>query len=102
VLVTQIEPGGAADEAGIKPGDILEKIGEIPVNDATFGARFRQRYGRAEGETVPVTVKRGGETMALSMRIRISVRVQESMGYDANASPKAIRIRKGILTGTSG
>jgi predicted metalloprotease with PDZ domain len=102
VLVTQIEPGGAADEAGIKPGDILEQIGEIPVNDATFGARFRQRYGRAEGEAVPVTVKRGGQTMALSMRIRISVRVQESMGFDANASPKAIRIRKGILTGTSG
>jgi predicted metalloprotease with PDZ domain len=102
VLVSQVEPGGAASEAGVLPGDILEQIGDITVNDATFGARFRARYGRAENEMVPVKIKRGGQSLTLQMRVRIATRIQESMVFDQTAAPKAARIRKGILTGTTG
>jgi predicted metalloprotease with PDZ domain len=102
VQVTQIEPGGAADEAGVRPGDVLLQVGEIPVNDASFGARFRARYNRADGEAVPLTIQRDGQTQTLTMHVRIATRVQESVVFDANASPKAMRIRKGLLTGTTG
>ncbi len=102
VRVTQVEPGGAADEAGVQPGDVLLQVGEIPVNDATFGARFRARYSRADGEAVPLTIHRDGQTQTLTMHVRIATRVQESVVFDATASPKAMRIRKGLLTGTTG
>jgi hypothetical protein len=36
------------------------------------------------------------------MRVRIATRIQESMVFDQTAAPKAARIRKGILTGTTG
>ena len=100
VRVTELETGGAAEEAGVQPGDILVQVGEFVVNDAAFGVRFRQRYSRAEGQTIPLTVRRGDQTLNLSMRVRISVRVQESVVFDQNASPRALRIRKGILTGS--
>lgn len=101
VLVTVVEPGSPAHLAGVKPGDYLERIGDIPVNDATFGARFRARYGQTEGAEVPVIVRRGETTEALTMRVRLTARTEQSLQFDRTASPKALRIRRGILTGTS-
>lgn len=100
VVVTEVEPGGAAAEAGVQPGDILDRVGDIPINDATFGARFRARYGRAEGTIVPLTVRRGADTVTLNMPVRIAIRTIESIVFDRNASPKALRIRRGLLTGS--
>lgn len=101
VLVTQVEPGSAADEAGVQPGDYLDRVGDIPVTDATFGARYRARYGMTEGAEVPLTIRRDGETRTLTMRVKLLVRTEQSIHFDRNASPKALRIRKGILTGTT-
>jgi hypothetical protein len=39
--------------------------------------------------------------MTLSMKVRVSIRVDYSVVADPNASPKAMRIRKGILTGVT-
>lgn len=100
IVVTEVEPGGAAAEAGVRPGDVLDRVGEIPVSDATFGARFRARYGRAEGTTVPLTVRRGTDTLTLNLPVRIAIRTVESIVFDRNASPKALRIRRGLLTGS--
>jgi predicted metalloprotease with PDZ domain len=102
VRVTQVDPGSAASDAGVRPGDVLVRVGEIPVADATFGARFRARYGRTEGESVPVVVRRDGQEATLTLRVRLAVRTQESVQFDRNASPRALRIRRGILTGTTG
>lgn len=101
VLVTAVEPGSAAATAGVQPGDYLERIGDIPVNDATFGARFRARYGTTEGTEVPVVVRRDGEPQTLTLRVTLAVRTEHSIQFDRNASPKALRIRNGILTGTT-
>jgi C-terminal processing protease CtpA/Prc len=101
VRVTEVEPNGAAAEAGVRPGDLLVQVGEIAVTDATFGARFRARYGRNEGTMVPLTVRRNAETLTLNMPVRIVIRTVESIVLDRNASPKALRIRQGILTGTN-
>jgi hypothetical protein len=39
--------------------------------------------------------------MTVSMRVRMAVRVNQSVVADPNASPKALRIRRGILTGST-
>ncbi|MCC6927870.1 MAG: M61 family metallopeptidase [Gemmatimonadaceae bacterium] len=98
VIVTEVEPGGAADAAGVKRGDALISVGEIPVSEG-FGTRFRARYGRAEGESIALTVRRGGKELTLTMVVRMSIQVQQRIIIDPAASPKARRVRRGILTG---
>ncbi len=61
VVVTRVERGSPAAAAGIRPGDIIEMVGNVPVTDA---AEFRDRVGeRAEGESVLVLVRRGEQTL---------------------------------------
>ena len=101
VRVTEVEEGSAAAEAGVKPDDLLISVGDIAVNEG-FGARFRTRYGKGEGQVIPVKVKRGAETLTLNMKLLVSIRTEQQVAFDANAAPKAMRIRRGILTGRTG
>lgn len=98
VLVTDVETGGAAAAAGVTRGDELVSVGDIPVSEG-FGTRFRARYGRAEGQSIPLKVRRGGKEMTLTMVVRMSIQVQQRLIIDPAASPKARRVRRGILTG---
>jgi predicted metalloprotease with PDZ domain len=102
IYVTQVEPGTAADSAGLQVGDYLVRVGDIVVTDPQFGARFRARYDRGEDELIPVEVRREGEALTLSLRLRHRIRTVERVVFDRNASPKAVRIRSGILRGTAG
>lgn len=101
IVITQLEPGGAAALAGVHAGDVLLEIGDMAVTDATFGARFRSRYARAEGQPVPLKVRRNGQVLTLTMTVQTSVRVERQLVWDFVASPKAVRIRHGIMTGTT-
>ena len=100
VMVMEVERGGAAETAGVQVGDYLLRIGDIPVSDPDFGARYRARYARSEGQTVPVVVKRRGEDQSLTLPVRNRLRTVETIQMDRSASPKAMRIRSGILTGS--
>ena len=99
VMVMEVERGGAAETAGVQVGDYLLRIGDIPVADPDFGARYRARYARSEGQTVPVVVKRGGADQTLTLPVRNRVRTVETIQVDRSASPKAMQIRSGILRG---
>jgi C-terminal processing protease CtpA/Prc len=94
-----VERDGAAEAAGIQVGDYLVRIGDIPVSDPNFGARYRARYARNEGQTVPVQVKRRGEDQTLTLPVRNRLRTVETIQVDRNASPKAMRIRSGLFRG---
>ena len=102
VIVMEVERGGAAETAGVQVGDYLVRIGDIPVSDPDFGARYRARYARSEGLTVPVVVKRRGEDRTLTLPVLNRLRTVETIVVDRTASPKAMRIRSGILRGETG
>ena len=99
VRVAQISPGSPADSAGIREGDYLLQVGDIAVRDQSFGEQFRERYAGADGQTLPVRIRRDDRTMDLQIRVRLTARVEERLMIDPSASPKAIRIRNGILRG---
>lgn len=100
VVVTDVEPESAADAAGIRPGDILVRVGDIAVNDPTFGERFRARYRTGEGQTLPVVVRREGRETTLQLAIRMATTTRDVIEFAASPSAKAARIRRGILTGS--
>jgi predicted metalloprotease with PDZ domain len=102
VMVTVVTEGSAAREAGIEPGDELVKVGDIAVKGEDFGELFRARYGKAEGSVIPVIVRRNGAERTFQLKVRRETVVDERLEFDPVASPKAVRIRHGILTGTTG
>ena len=99
IRITQLEPGGAAAEAGVREGDYLLAVGDVLVTDPEFGARFRERFARAtEGSPITLRVRRVGQTLNLGARLRFSPGAYRIVPDD-DASPKARRIREGILQG---
>jgi predicted metalloprotease with PDZ domain len=102
IFVNAVLPGGAAQEAGVRPGDQLLALGDIPIGSPDFGPAFRARYGKEEGGSLPIKVRRGADTLTLNSKIRLGSRVERRIEADPAASPKAVRIRSGILKGSTG
>jgi serine protease Do len=58
ILVVQVQPGSAADRAGIQPGDIVTAFNGTEVNDPNV---FRNLVaGTAPGTEVTLTIQRDG------------------------------------------
>src|SRR6185295_18984867 len=101
VRVADVQPGSAAETAGLRVGDYLLQVGDIPVKDPSFGEQFRNRYAKASGTMLPVKVRRGDQTLDLQIAVKLAERTQQRLMLDPAASPKALRIRNGILKGKS-
>ena len=102
IHVTGLVPGGSAAEAGMQVGDLLVKIGEITLNTNDFGPEFRAKYANRGGEDLTFVVKRNGQTVELKGKVTIIPVLNERLDVDSKATPKAVRIRHGILSGTTG
>lgn len=103
IRVEEITPGGGAAQAGVRVGDLLAVVGDIPVTDGTFGARFRQKYREVPpGTLLPLVVRRDGVEVRLQMPLTRGIRTVTRLTADPKAAPKATRIRAGILHGTTG
>jgi predicted metalloprotease with PDZ domain len=101
-VVQRVVPGAPADSAGVKAGDILLSIGDISVNDSAFGLKFRKRFENAEGQPLPIQVRRGGQMVSLTGKVSLIPRIESRLAIDEAASPKAVRVREGILKGQVG
>jgi predicted metalloprotease with PDZ domain len=98
--VAGVEPGSAAEEAGVRPGDVLVSIGDIPVTDGSFGVRFRMKYGKQEGAALPIRVRRDGAPLVLPGRVRFTEKISHGIRADRGANEKAVRVRNGLMRGT--
>jgi len=101
IVVQEVAPGSAAEEAGVKPGDVLLALGDIAIDNPDFGPAFRSRFGKSEGDSLPIRVRRGSETITLPGKVRLGQRTEGRLVADPSASPKAARVRGGILRGTT-
>jgi predicted metalloprotease with PDZ domain len=100
VLVTQVVPGSAAAEAGVATGDYLVRVGDVEVDLGDWADRFRARYAETpEGTPYDIGVQRGGETLTLPTHMRFAARVSQALREDPSASPKAVRVREGLVHG---
>jgi Do/DeqQ family serine protease len=90
-LVTQVEPGSPADEAGIETGDVIVAVGSEPI-DGSSDLRNAVGLVRA-GESVVLTLNRNGERQSVTA----SVEAEDvgSAGAARAADPETISLLAG-------
>lgn len=66
-LVSQVEPGSSADNAGIKAGDVILSVNRMPVKDASA---LKNRIGLMQvGERVSIELVRNGQNRSVSLTL---------------------------------
>lgn len=99
--VMQVVVSGPGATAGVQLGDYLLKVGDIDAADPGFQEKFNARYaGMAPGGTVPIEIRRGTQRLTLNAPVRFNTTETRRLIEVTNASPKAIRVREGLLNGT--
>ncbi|WP_437964921.1 Do family serine endopeptidase [Sorangium sp. So ce260] len=81
-LVAEVEPGGAASRAGIKPGDVIVDVNGVPIQHAE---ELRRNVARnAPGSEIEVTVVRAQKRHELRAKLDA---LQDEEG-DASSRPR--------------
>ncbi len=98
VEIARVSPGSMGAAAGIMPGDVLLRLGEVATtNPQMFGAQYRARYGRAEGAPLEIVVRRGGQEVTLRGTVQMRVNRIVRVSPDAAAAGLPLAVRNGIL-----
>lgn len=100
-LVTSVDGYGAAFQAGVRVGDVLVSVDGIRASDPDVFDRWRVVARNRAGERLSLVVRRNGQPMVLTGTVRVVTLINARLEDDPAASPKAVRIRRGILTGTT-
>ncbi|MFL5595138.1 MAG: PDZ domain-containing protein [Gemmatimonadaceae bacterium] len=101
VAVTQVTPTGAGAAAGLKAGDRLVSIGDVSISsDSSFDV-LRARYAGTTLTTLPLVIRRRTEASTLQLPVRLFPRTRTTVTPIPGASEKAVRIRQGILNGST-
>jgi S1-C subfamily serine protease len=67
VLIASVTPNGPAATAGLKAGDVILQIDNIPVTDVqSLGDAL---LNKSPGDTVAVTINRGGQQMTVNVTL---------------------------------
>jgi serine protease Do len=66
VVVSGVEPGSSADDAGLRRGDVIIEVNRQPVKDVR-GYR-KAMAGIAEGKSALLLVRRGENTIFLALK----------------------------------
>jgi predicted metalloprotease with PDZ domain len=102
-VVQLVESGSAAYAAGVAPGDILVKLGEIDVQGTEdWSAAFRRRYQGQAGAPLIITVQRANRTVALPTKVQERTSTAFSLSRNATPSPKQTKVWQGLAGGSTG
>lgn len=98
--ITDVTPGSPAEAAGLRPGDLLLRVGDLAADGPGFVRAFQRRYADAlEGAPVEIELLRDGAARTVRTEIQFDEFTTYAVREDPDASPRARRIREGILSG---
>ena len=66
VVVSAVEPGSAAEDAGLHRGDVIQEVNREPVKD--LAAYRKALKGAAKGKSVLFLVRRGENTIFVALK----------------------------------
>ncbi len=99
--VMQVVVAGPGAVAGVQLGDYLVTVGGLDAADPTFSQKFNERFGSTPpGGTIPIEIRRGTQRLTLNAPVRFNTTEGRRLIEVTNATPKAIRVRDGLLNGT--
>jgi predicted metalloprotease with PDZ domain len=99
--VVQVVVSGPGAVAGVQLGDYVLTIGGLDAADPTFADKFNAKFGSTPpGSTIPVEIRRGTQRLTLNAPVRFNTSEGRRLVEMTNATPKAIRVRDGLLNGT--
>ncbi len=99
--VSQVVSEGAAAGAGMREGDVVVSVNGQPAIGVFFANGLRTMYaGKPAGTPMPVVIKRGEQTLTLQVPLRYGAAAPRIV-EDTAASPRAVRLRDGLLHGTT-
>lgn len=68
LVVVQVDDNTPATEAGVRPGDIILEVDQVPVENLD---QFNRNIGTyKEGDTILLLIKRGDDTLYLTVKVR--------------------------------
>jgi hypothetical protein len=83
-------------------GDYLLSIGGLNANDPGFGTKFSLKYvGLPPSGSIELVVVRAGQQLTLTAAAKFRTSEQRRIVAATDAPPKALRVREGLLTGTT-
>jgi predicted metalloprotease with PDZ domain len=101
VRVTQVMPDGPAASAGLKEGDVIVNVNGQAGIGVFYANGLRAMYvGKPAGTPIPVAVKRGDQQLTIQVPLRYGPAAPRIV-EDAASSPRAVRLREGLLHGTT-
>jgi predicted metalloprotease with PDZ domain len=101
VRVTMVVPNSAYAEAGGAVNDTLLSVGGVDVRQDGAFELFRERWTDSREATLPVVIRRAGRETTLQVPVRLTPWTTVRVTFDPQASPKALRIRGGLLHGAT-
>ena len=81
ILIADVQQGGPADEAGLKPGDILTKMEDEEVGSSKEARDILQDY--EPGDDIEVTIIRSGRAGKMKVKLRESPLQEKLEGLKA-------------------
>jgi serine protease Do len=95
-LVAEVTPGGAADKAGLKSGDVITKIGGTPVRDP--GQLLLTVSQLAPGSDAKIEYLRDGQRHTATARLQR--RPEQTLARDDSSAPSHRGMKnEGVLDG---
>ena len=91
-LVAELTPGGPAEQAGLRPGDLILKVDGQPISGASDLTRQVGRFHA--GETIRMEVRRDGQIRTVSVRSGLrpseaQLAANDRGGFGAGGEPGA-------------
>jgi predicted metalloprotease with PDZ domain len=100
--VMQVVVSGPGATAGVQLGDYLISVGGLDASDPLFQEQFNEKFAATPpGGAIPIEIRRGTQRLTLNAPVRFNTIETRRIIEMANASPKALRVRAGLLSGTS-
>ncbi|HEV7994287.1 MAG TPA: PDZ domain-containing protein [Gemmatimonadaceae bacterium] len=97
--IFQLVPGSPAAAAGLKEGDVVLTIGGKSALEMLYGGGFKTMYAaKPIGTQIPIAIKRGDESLTVPVALRFGAAAPR-IAEDPAASPRAVRLRNGLLRG---
>jgi predicted metalloprotease with PDZ domain len=97
LVVRGIDPGGAAEQAGLHSDDVITSWNgtEPPKNIEGWA------YGQKKGNSLRLGVRRDEKNISIELRVGEVVEIAYRVAEDARAGEKAKHIREGLLRGVT-